>query len=93
DLDAARELGITVCNVSGYARASVAQHTLTMMLSLATRWHHYDQDVKAGAWSRAEQFCLLNHPIMELAGKTLGLIGHGDLGREVARLAEALGMQ
>ncbi|WP_062815572.1 2-hydroxyacid dehydrogenase [Alcanivorax sp. NBRC 102024] len=93
DLEAARERGITVCNVSGYARASVAQHTLTLMLSLATRWHQYDRDVKAGAWSRAAQFCLLNHPIMELAGKTLGLIGHGDLGREVARLAEALGMQ
>jgi len=93
DLDAARELGITVCNVSGYARASVAQHTLTMMLSLDTRRHTYERDVKATTRSPAQQFRLPNHPIMELAGKTLGLIGHGDLGREVARLAEALGMQ
>ena len=93
DLAAARAQGITVCNVSGYARASVAQHTLTLMLSLATRWHDYDRDVKAGAWSQAAHFCLLHHPIMELAGKTLGVMGYGDLGREVARLAEALGMQ
>lgn len=92
DLNAAREQGIVVCNVSGYARASVAQHTLMLMLSLATHCQQYDQAVKRGDWSNARQFCLLDYPIMELAGKTLGLIGFGDLGRETARLAEAFGM-
>lgn len=92
DLSAAREQGIVVCNVSGYARASVAQHTLMLMLALATRCQQYHQAVKQGAWSAGRQFCLLDYPIMELAGKTLGIIGFGDLGREVARLAEAFGM-
>ena len=92
DLAAARERGITVCNVSGYARAAVAQHTLMLMLSLATHCQQYDGAVKRGDWSHARQFCLLDYPIMELAGKTLGIIGYGDLGRETARLAEAFGM-
>ncbi|MCG8391824.1 MAG: 2-hydroxyacid dehydrogenase [Pseudomonadales bacterium] len=93
DLTAARERGITVCNVTGYARAAVAQHTLMLMLSLATRCQQYDRAVKRGDWSAGRQFCLLDYPIMELAGKTLGIIGFGDLGREVARLAEAFGME
>ena len=93
DLNAAREQGVVVCNVSGYARASVAQHTLMLMLALATRCQQYDQAVKRGSWSSARQFCLLEYPIMELAGKTLGIIGFGDLGRETARLAEAFGMR
>ncbi|MDX1804375.1 MAG: D-2-hydroxyacid dehydrogenase [Alcanivorax sp.] len=93
DLAAARSCGITVCNVSGYAGASVVQHTLALMLSLATRCHQYAADVRAGEWSRAGQFCLLTHPVMELAGKTLGIIGYGHLGQGVAQVAQALGMQ
>ncbi len=93
DLNAAREQGIVVCNVSGYARASVAQHSLMLMLTLATHGLQYDRAVKRGDWSAGRQFCLLDYPIMELAGKTLGVIGYGDLGRETARLAEAFGMK
>ncbi|EKF75526.1 glycerate dehydrogenase [Alcanivorax hongdengensis A-11-3] len=93
DLAVARERGITVCNVSGYAGATVVQHTLALMLSLATRWYEYAADVRAGEWSRSPQFCLLSHPVTELAGKTLGIIGYGNLGRGVARVAEALGMR
>ena len=93
DLPAAKAQGITVCNVSGYARASVAQHSLMLMLTLATHCVQYDAAVKQGEWSAARQFCLLDYPIMELAGKTLGIIGFGDLGRETARLAEAFGME
>jgi glycerate dehydrogenase len=93
DLDAARRRGIPVCNVTGYATASVVQHTLALMLSLATRWHQYHADVRDGAWSRSRQFCLLDHPVVELAGKTLGIVGYGELGRGVARMAEALGMR
>ena len=92
DLDAARERGIPVRNVAGYAGASVPQHALTLMLALATRWHQYHQDVMAGRWSESPVFCRLDYPVMELAGKNLGIIGYGDLGQKMAALGEALGM-
>jgi glycerate dehydrogenase len=93
DLGAARARGIPVCNVRNYGTAAVGQHVLALLLALATRWHQYAADVRAGAWSRADNFCLMHRPVMELAGKTLGIIGFGALGREVARLGEAFGMQ
>lgn len=93
DLEAAAERGIPVCNVTDYAAAGVAQHTLALMLGLATRWHEYARDVEDGAWSRASMFCLMHRPVMELAGKHLVLVGKGALGQEVARLAGAFGMQ
>ena len=92
DLDAAAAHGIPVCNVSGYAGAGLAQHTLALMLGLATRWHDYNADVREGAWSRATTFCLMHRPVVELSGKTLGIVGYGALGQAVARLGEALGM-
>lgn len=92
DLAAASRQGIIVCNVKGYGTASVAQHTLALMLGLATRWNRYDQDVRSGAWSRSPMFCLMDHPVVELQGKVLGLIGYGHLGRRVGELAEAFGM-
>ena len=93
DLEAAAELGITVCNCQGYGTGSVVQHTLGLMLALATRWHDYHAAVERGDWHRSEQFCLLDYPIMELAGKTLGIVGYGELGQAVAKIAQALGMQ
>ncbi|TFY92544.1 2-hydroxyacid dehydrogenase [Pseudomonas kairouanensis] len=93
DLDAARAHGITVSNCQGYGTPSVAQHTIMLLLNLATRLKDYQQDVSAGKWQQAKQFCLLDHPIVELEGKTLGLLGHGELGGAVARLAEAFGMR
>lgn len=93
DLAAARAQGITVCNCQGYGTPSVAQHTLALLLALATRLCDYQQAVKDGAWAKASQFCLLDFPIIELEGKTLGLLGHGELGGAVARLAEAFGMR
>ena len=93
DLEAAAERGIVVCNVRDYAAASLAQHVFALLLALATRWHEYAADVRAGEWSRSPMFCLMQRPVMELAGKTLGIIGYGVLGREVARLAEAFGMR
>lgn len=92
DLEAAKERGIPVRNVQGYAGASVPQHTLALILALATRWHQYHEDVKSGRWTRSPVFCLLDHPVMELAGKNLGIIGYGDLGRKVAELGRALDM-
>lgn len=93
DLTACKERGVTVCNVRNYATASVAQHTIAMMLNLLTRQMHYAGDVRAGHWHDHPVFCLLNHPITECAGKTLGIIGYGTLGRKVAAIAEALGMR
>ena len=93
DLDAARAHGITVSNCHGYGTPSVAQHTIMLLLNLATRLKDYQQDVTAGKWQQAKQFCLLDYPIVELEGKTLGLLGHGELGGAVARLAEAFGMR
>lgn len=93
DLAAARERGIVVANCQGYGTASVAQHCLMLLLALATRLPDYQAAVRDGAWQRASQFCLLDFPIIELEGKTLGLLGHGELGGAVARLAEAFGMR
>ncbi|MFI8745315.1 2-hydroxyacid dehydrogenase [Pseudomonas sp. NPDC077186] len=93
DLAAARAHGVLVSNCQGYGTPSVAQHTLMLLLALATRLPDYQRDVAAGRWQQASQFCLLDHPIVELEGKTLGLLGHGELGGAVARLAEAFGMR
>lgn len=93
DLDAARERDIPVKNVAGYTGTSLAQHTIALLLALATRWHQYSEDVNNGRWSQSPVFCRLDYPVMELAGKTLGIIGYGDLGQKVARLGEALGMR
>ncbi|MCP8463192.1 2-hydroxyacid dehydrogenase [Pseudomonas sp. ZM23] len=93
DLAAARAHGVVVSNCQGYGTPSVAQHTLMLLLALATRLPDYQAAVRAGRWQQATQFCLLDFPIVELEGKTLGLLGHGELGSAVARLAEAFGMR
>lgn len=93
DLEAARRHGITVCNCQGYGTPSVAQHTIMLLLNLATRLTDYQRAVGEGRWQQASQFCLLDYPIVELEGKTLGLLGHGELGSAVGRLAEAFGMR
>ncbi|WP_425916004.1 2-hydroxyacid dehydrogenase [Acinetobacter sp. TSRC1-2] len=93
DLIQARAQGIVVCNCQGYGTSAVAQHTLALMLALATSLLKYDRAVKQGEWNKASQFCLLDFPIIELEGKTLGIIGYGELGQAVAKLAEAFGMK
>lgn len=94
DLDAARERGVGVCNLRDYCTASVTQHVLGVMLLLTHRLREYDQLVRTGAWQRGEHFCLLDHPIRELAGRRLGIVGNGVLGRAVAHAAQlALGME
>ena len=92
DLQAARDHDIQVLNVTRYGRSTVAQHTMALILALATRLLDYDRDVRRGEWGRSEMFCLMHHPIMELEGKTLGIIGYGDLGQGVAERAKAFGM-
>ncbi|MDR9468167.1 NAD(P)-dependent oxidoreductase [Marinospirillum sp.] len=93
DLKAAEELGIQVFNVQAYGTASVAQHTLTLLLALATRLPLYQKSVAGGDWQKSPFFCLMQHPVTQLAGKKLLLVGHVELGREVERLTSALGME
>ncbi|MCP4040608.1 MAG: glycerate dehydrogenase, partial [Gammaproteobacteria bacterium] len=93
DLEAARQAGITVCNVRGYATPSVVQHVFTLILTLTSRLLDYRGAVAAGRWGESSKFCLLDYPIRELAGMTLGIVGYGELGRAVARLGEAFGME
>ena len=92
DLDACHDLDITVCNSRGYGTDSVAQHSLCLMLALSTRLLDYHQAIMRGDWQRSSQFCLLDYPTQELAGKTLVIVGHGTLGSRVADLAKAFGM-
>ncbi len=93
DLPAAAARDITVCNCRGYGTPAVVQHVFALLLALYTRWPDYQNAVRAGRWQQASQFCLLDFPIRELAGKTLGIIGYGELGQGVARVAEAFGMR
>lgn len=93
DLDACREIGTTVVNTRGYGTDSVAQHAICLLLALATRLPDYQRDVQRGEWSRSAHFCLLDHPIVELAGKSMGIVGMGTLGSRTAELARALGME
>ena len=92
DVNACKDAGVTVSNVPGYSTHSVAQHVFTMILNLATQIHTYDQDIKKGEWSRSEVFTLLKYPTFELKGKTLGVIGFGAIGKEVAKIGQAFAM-
>ena len=93
DLEAAREHGVAVCNLRDYCTTSVVQHALGSLLLLTQKLREYDRLVRSGAWQQGEQFCLLDYPIRELAGRRLGIVGYGALGQGVARAAEAaLGM-
>lgn len=93
DLAAARAAGITVTNVPAYSSASVAQLVFAHLLNHCTRVDHYAREVRAGAWTAAPDFAYWNTPLIELAGKTLTIIGFGDIGRRVGAIALGLGMQ
>lgn len=93
DLAAAGARGIAVCNVPGYATASVVQHVFALMFALMTRLPEYHDDVRAGRWQRESRFAMLDHPIAELAGRRLGIVGYGELGRAVATAARCFGME
>jgi len=93
DLAAATRHGIAVCNARGYATASVAQHTMLLLLALARSLLPAERSARDGTWSRSPFFCVPGHPTLELGGRRIGIVGYGELGREVARLARAFGMQ
>jgi glycerate dehydrogenase len=92
DLDYCRRRGITVCNVRGYAVNSVPEHVLMLILSLRRNLLAYRQDVQAGKWQQSKQFCLLTHPLHDIKGSTMGIIGYGSIGKSMAQLAESVGM-
>lgn len=92
DLDACRERGIAVCNIRGYAEHAVPEHVFMMLLALRRNLLAWRRTLRAEAWQSAQQFCLFDHDIHDLAGSTLGLIGYGSVGQGVERLARAFGM-
>jgi glycerate dehydrogenase len=93
DLDAAAARRVVVSNVRGYATTTVPEHTFALILALRRSLPAYRASVAAGAWQRADQFCYFDHPIHDLAGATICIIGAGSIGGAVARLAEAFGMK
>lgn len=93
DLAYCRAHGIVVSNIRGYAVQTLPEHVFMMMLALRRNLIGWRDDVRAGLWQQADQFCLFTRPINDLYGSTLGLIGHGTLGNRVKKLAEAFGMQ
>lgn len=93
DMTSAERLGIAVRNVTAYGTASVAQHSLMLILALANRLPLYQRDVAAGRWNESPFFCLMDHGTLQLEGKHLVIVGQGELGSRVAALGEAFGMR
>ena len=93
DIKAARKRGIAVCNVPAYSTDAVAQHTFALILEITNQVGLNNAAVQSGEWSRTSDFCLSINPIIQLAGKSLGVIGYGNIGRKVAAIAEAFGMK
>ena len=92
DLAAAAAKGITVCNVRSYATPSAVEHVFSLILCLTRSLSQYLQAVDHGRWQESNTFCMLDYPIRELAGQTLGIIGFGEIGRAVAAMGQAFGM-
>lgn len=93
DREEAARRGVKVCNVPGYAAQSVAQFTMALILELATRVGKYGEAVKAGEWQKSPLFSLLTYPTVELNGKKLGIVGYGNIGQTVAKMARGFGME
>jgi len=93
DVETAKALAVKVCNVPTYGTYSVAQHTIALILELCHRVGLHADDVRAGGWSSKPDWSYAHSPLIELAGKTLGLVGYGRIAQQVARIAAALGME
>lgn len=92
DTKAAREHGIAVCNVPGYCGDMVAQQAVSLLLSLCGNVHKYSEKVRSGNWTEAVALNYGEHPLVELSGKTLGIVGFGSIGQKVAAIGQVLGM-
>ena len=93
DVEAAADLGIAVTNIPAYSTDAVAQHTIALMLELSNHVGLHNASVQEGQWSDNEYFCYWKKPVTLLTGKSLGIIGYGAIGRRVAQIARALGME
>jgi glycerate dehydrogenase len=93
DLDYCRSHNIAVSNARGYASNSVPEHALMMILALRRNLLAYSADVQNGKWQQSKQFCLLTHELHDIKGSMLGIVGHGSIGKAMARLGEFVGMR
>ncbi len=93
DTEMAKERGIVVTNVPAYSTESVAQMVFSHLLTLTNRTEHYAQENREGRWTRNQDFCYWDEPLTELAGKTMGVVGLGNIGSRVAQIAQAFGMK
>ena len=92
DLAAAKERGVAVCNIKAYCTQSVVEHVFAVLLNLSHNIGRYNQSVRAGNWQKASDFCMLEFPLRELSAMTIGIVGHGELGRGVEKIARQFGM-
>jgi len=92
DVEAAKELGIAVTNIPAYSTDAVAQHTFALILQITNQISFYGRFVSEGGWAASDQFCYWTVPIILLSGKSLGIIGYGNIGKKVAEIAAAFGM-
>ena len=93
DLAYAKSKGILVANVPNYSTVDVAQHVFAFILNYSNRVYEYDLSVKQGDWIKSKTFCYFDKPLVELHGKTLGIFGYGNIGKTVAKIADAFGMK
>ena len=93
DIEAAKDLGITVTNIPSYGTTAVAQMTMALLLEMCHHVGEHNRAVRTGEWSRSKDFCFWNYPLIELEGKTMGIIGFGRIGQATAKLALAFGMK
>jgi len=93
DKDYCRAHGIVVSNIRDYAADTVPEHVIALIFALRRNLMAYNRDIRAGKWQTMDQFCYFDHPIRDIAGSTLGIVGYGALGKSVAKRARALGMK
>lgn len=93
DIEAARERGIPVSNIPTYGTQAVAQYVFALLLEICHRVGHHAEAVQAGRWTNGRDFCFWDYPLMELSGKTMGIVGYGRIGKATAQIARAFGMR